>query len=114
MEQRKHTRHQVEFPGTFSDGGGSSGSGMVIDLSSEGCRVRRESAIVTGNYVRLLINLRGRDIPLTVSLAVIRWSTGNEFGVEFIRMTQDEQRLLRHVITTIEAKAIGEEQQAFN
>ena len=58
VEQRKHTRHQVEFSGTFS-GKGSSGSGVVLDLSPGGCRVRSESAIVAGNYVGLLIGLPG-------------------------------------------------------
>jgi hypothetical protein len=112
MEQRKHTRHQVEFPGDFS-GDDISGSGIVMDLSTGGCRVRSKVTTAAGDFIGLLISLPGHPAPLKVSLAAVRWSIGNEFGMEFIRMDPEDQGLLRLLIGKIGADVAGEGEQVF-
>lgn len=40
------------------------------------------------------ISLPDSQPELTVELAVVRWSIGQQFGVEFVRMWPDEQSRL--------------------
>ncbi|HLZ35894.1 MAG TPA: hypothetical protein VKP13_17965 [Nitrospira sp.] len=49
----------------------------------------------------MLIDVPRFDHPLHVPLAVIRWSSGQEFGMEFIQMEPDDQKRLRELIQAI-------------
>ena len=37
--------------------------------------------------------------PFDVALAVVRWTSGFQFGVEFIEMKEKDQHLLKAVVT---------------
>jgi hypothetical protein len=104
LGRRKHQRHQVHCPATFSRDGLSC-SGRVTDLSMRGCRVRSESAMVAGELKRLRIGLPDRNAAVTVSRARVRWSAGNECGLEFLHMAPEELELLAQVLNTIGASS---------
>jgi hypothetical protein len=42
--------------------------------------------------------LLGYTSPCSVALAAVRWAKGSQFGVEFIKMTAQDQRQLHYVI----------------
>ncbi len=94
MERRKCERFPVMLPVVFS--GERGGGGMVLDVSLEGCRIRSAFSIPRGTYVRMRIDLIGQT--LIGELAVVRWSTKDEFGVELIRMAPEEQDRLREFL----------------
>lgn len=84
---------------------------MIEDLSTGGCRVRSKLAITPGEFGKVSINLPDCQAPLKVSRAAVRWSMGNECGMEFIRIDPDEQVLLHRVINQIGIAKIGEAEQ---
>jgi hypothetical protein len=102
MKHRKHARYDVEYVGSFS-GERISGQGVVIDLSSGGCRARSAVTFTKGDFLGVLIHIPGSEHPLFVNLAVVRWSSGQEFGTEFIRMTADDQQRLHELIRATDA-----------
>ena len=69
---------------------------MVLDLSLEGCRIRSAAPIQKGDYIRVRMDLIGAT--LNGELAVVRWSREDEFGVELIRMEQEQQVRLREFL----------------
>jgi hypothetical protein len=50
----------------------------------KGCRIRSAVPLHKGNHIQIRIELIGET--LTGDLAVVRWSTKEEFGVELIRV----------------------------
>ena len=97
MEQRKYARYPVGYAGTFS-GERVSAPGILVDLSTAGCRARSATEFNKGEYLEVSINVPRFEHPLHVPLAVIRWSNGQEFGMEFIQMEPDDQQRLRELL----------------
>ena len=58
-----------------------------------------------GNYIQIRIDLIGET--LTGDLAVVRWSTKEEFGVELIRMASDQQARLRGFLNLFSTPPLG-------
>ena len=100
MEHRKYDRYPVEYVASFS-GDWFGAQGIILDLSVIGCRARGVFAVKKDDYASVLIDVPRFDHPLHVPLAVIRWSSGQEFGMEFIQMEPDDQRQLRELIQAI-------------
>ena len=103
MNRRKHSRFHVEIPISFSEDR-LEGTGTVIDLSIEGCRVRSDAPVFTGDYLAMQFHLPDQDCPLRIDLAAVRWSIGWEFGVEIIRLSPDQQTRLRELIHAVEER----------
>ena len=101
MSRRKHVRFQVELRCAFV-GDQFTGEGTVLDLSMEGCRVRSDTPVLNGVYMEVFITLLGQIPPLPIELAVVRWSPGAVFGLEFIRITDRHQARLRHYVKDLE------------
>ncbi len=47
--------------------------------------------------------------PLEVDLALVRWSTGREFGLEFISMEAGEWKRIRQFVKTLEPSRVTSE-----
>jgi hypothetical protein len=93
MKSRKHPRYRVEYCGSFS-GERRRAPGVILDLSSSGCRARSDSPSSIGECLRVLIDVPRYETPIQVMRAVVRWSKGQEFGIEFTQVKlHDEQRL---------------------
>ena len=101
MNRRKHPRFPVELPCSFV-GDTYTGEGTVLDLSMEGCRMRCNTLLLKGAYMDVFIKLLGQIPPLPIELAVIRWSEGPVFGLEFIRIAERHQVRLRHYVQDLE------------
>ena len=53
--------------------------------------------------LRVLIDVPRFLAPIQVDRAVIRWSSGNEFGLEFVGISFDDQQRLQGLIAAIKA-----------
>jgi PilZ domain-containing protein len=104
MEKRKCRRFPVMLPTVFF--GERAGGGLVVDVSLEGCRIRSAVPMQKGDYVRIRIDLIGET--LTGDLAVVRWSTKEEFGVELIRIASDQQARLHGFLNLFNTTPLGE------
>ena len=102
MERRKHTRYRVEYAGLFS-GEKISAPGVILDLSTAGCRARSATGFNNGEFLVVLINVPRYEHPLHVPRAVVRWWHGQDFGMECIQVDPDDQQRLRELIRPIEA-----------
>ena len=97
MEHRNYDRIGVEYSAAFS-GSSYRANGTVLNLSMVGCRCRTGFAVQKGESLGLLIHVPGYEHPLYVALAEVRWSQGQEFGVEFIHMELEDRQRLAQVI----------------
>jgi PilZ domain-containing protein len=103
LDQRKHARYLVEYAGSFL-GEGITTTGVIINLSLAGCRVYSERTIGRGELLRMLIDVPRYKTPLQVDLAMVRWSNGQEFGMEFLGVPLDYQQRLHELILATEAR----------
>ena len=97
MEQRSHERISVGYSAAIS-GSSYRANGIVLNLSMMGCRCRTEVVVQMGDTLGLLIHVPRYEHPLYVALAEVRWSQGQEFGVEFIHMELEDRHRLAQVI----------------
>ena len=77
--------------------------GVILDLSPSGCRVRSDSPSGIGECLRVLIDVPRYQTPLHVTRAVVRWSKGQEFGMEFVQMELDDEQRLNQLMRQIAA-----------
>ena len=96
MNRRKHPRFTVDYLSEYF-GEHSAGEVTVLNISQEGARLSGDGSVAKGAYLKMVIALQNHSSLLRVDLATTRWSNGREFGVEFIRMDQDQQQRLHPV-----------------
>lgn len=101
MEQRRHGRVRVELPASFS-GTSYRAEGTILNLSIVGCRARTAAIIKKDDCLGVLIDIPTYDRPLYVSRAEVRWSDGQDFGMEFIQMEMEDQQRLGETIRASE------------
>ncbi|MEC4668208.1 MAG: PilZ domain-containing protein [Nitrospirota bacterium] len=101
MALRSNTRFSIRCPIAFS-GDDIKGDGAVINISKTGWMVASNHWVQRGTYLTLRIALPDQEIPLEVDQAVVRWSTGHEFGLEFLSMQPDAQERLNRFLSTLE------------
>ncbi|MDA2912170.1 PilZ domain-containing protein, partial [Nitrospiraceae bacterium AH_259_D15_M11_P09] len=91
MERRRSPRFPVEFTLDFIAHQGTMGVGMASDLSKGGCTVEGNLMVHEGWNLELHLLLPGHASMLKVERGAVRWSRGRRFGVEFLRMGDEEQ-----------------------
>ena len=77
-------------------------SGVILNLSEGGCRAHSERTMSRGQLLRVLVDVPRYKTPLQVQLAMVRWSNGPEFGMEFLGAPADDQKRLRDLIRRAE------------
>jgi len=102
MDKRRHPRYAVEYAGSFV-GNGINSQGMILNLSTSGCRGSSEGVIRQDALLRVLIEVPRFLAPIQVDRAIIRWSRGNDFGLEFVGISFDDQQRLQGPILAIKA-----------
>jgi len=93
VEVRKQPRFVVHLPGSFL-GEHRTGEGVLVNISTDGCAVRSDARLQPGSFVELRIDLPDPEPPVEVEVAVVRWSRGDEFGLDFISLRPEECRRL--------------------
>lgn len=80
------------------------GRGRVWNLSRNGWRVDGDCGILPGDKLILCVYLPSREGLLFIDRAVVRWSRGQEFGLENLRLEADnEARLIRLVTSLVQS-----------
>jgi hypothetical protein len=102
MDKRRHPRYAVDYAGSFL-GSGINTQGMILNLSTAGCRGSSEGSIRQDALLRVRIDVPRFSAPLQIDRAIVRWSTGNEFGLEFVGLSFDDQQRLQELILAIKA-----------
>jgi len=103
MEQRKHPRFPVHWPMVFL-GAHTAGGGTVTNLSMRGCAVESHTRVPTGTRLELCALFPEDHRPVVPDKAVVRWSSGGKFGLEFLRIRREEQARLRRFVATLETR----------
>jgi hypothetical protein len=97
MKERYSERIPTLFPVIISIDT-LSWEGRVLDLTLSGCLIETPFVVKKGEYVKLSLFIPDLEDPVSVELTAVRWTNGLQFGVEFIRMTPEEQQRLDQVI----------------
>jgi hypothetical protein len=93
MRARYKKRIPLKATVTFNNGERSA-EGLVLDFTAPGCLIESPHKVAKGQYLGLQITLPGERSLFTVKLAAVRWTKGNHFGVEFIKMAKIDQHIL--------------------
>ena len=94
-------RQSMCKPVTFS-GEDIVGTGIATNITERGCQVRcRNQHVPHRSCLRLGLSLFPHKEPLTVDQAVVRWSKGPVFGLEFVRMSADAQKRLHGFLSNL-------------
>ena len=56
------------------------------------------SSVQPGSAVRILIRATDLGSPITIESAAVRWSVSGEFGVEFLGLSEIDQRRLYRLL----------------
>lgn len=94
MDQRRYPRKQVCLPGSLR-GVELFTEGILVDLSRGGCAFRGNGAPQVGDFLEVEIHLSEKEPPVKIEVAAVRWTAGQEFGLEFLLMHAGEGERLR-------------------
>ena len=100
-ERRAMPRLRVQFRTTFSGSTTLEGAGIMLDLSTGGCRIESPVLMVPGFSVELRIHVPDLDWPLMIDAASVQWVSGQTFGLAFFRITDAERQRLEQVISAL-------------
>jgi hypothetical protein len=100
-ERRAMPRLRVQFRTTFSGSTMLEGTGVMLDLSTGGCRIKSPFIMVPGFSVELRIHVPDLDWPLMIDAASVQWVSGETFGLAFFRITEPERQRLGQVVSDL-------------
>ena len=109
VDRRATPRLRVQFRTTFSNSSNKEGTGIMLDLSSGGCRVESPFPLEPGLLLELRIYAPNVEWPLMIEAASVQWVSGQTFGLAFFRITESEQQRLERVIEDL--MECGEEEK---
>ncbi len=98
VDRRQEPRFEVRYRSSFASGKMLGGEGTVTDLSSRGCRVSADAPVPAKTVLEMHLHLEDAAEPIKIPEAVVRWSEGNDFGLEFREMDPKSFDRLRRVI----------------
>lgn len=104
-DQRQHERYPLCFPVAY-DGEGVMGQGQAADLSILGCAVVCDAPVPAKSYITLQLSLPDGETRLDIDLAVVRWSHGEIFGVEFIAFGEVQKTRLKRFLSSVVAQSL--------
>lgn len=80
--------------------------GCLVNLSVWGCAMRAPAGLCRGNRCSLTLLMPNDAPPLLIDLARVRWSAGQEFGVEFLNMTTPTRSRLRRFLLVLKTASV--------
>jgi hypothetical protein len=99
-KDRKWRRVPVELSSLLSSAG-PEWNGTAVNLSRDGCAICSTTPVHTGDYLHMLIFPGANQTPIEVEMVQVRWSTNEEFGVEFITLAPREAARLQDFLTLL-------------
>jgi hypothetical protein len=104
-DARTVPRFPVQFRSSFTSTNVTGGEGSVVDLSVRGCRIESLTHTLAGTVLELHIYLSDLESPLGIDQAIVRWTRGKFFGVEFVSLQPEEWVRLRQTVRRLEQQA---------
>ncbi len=99
MEDRRATPgFRVQFHSTFSGPTKIEGTGIMLDLSTGGCRLESTLTMEPGLSLELRVYVPGLEWPLVIEGASVQRVSGQIVGLVFLRITETEHQRLVQVI----------------
>ena len=74
------------------------GEATVLDLSTNGCQVTSLTKVQAGMVFRLSLFLLDQQSPLRIDEALVRWVSGEQFGLEFTGIRPAQRERIRSII----------------
>ncbi|MDR4478488.1 MAG: PilZ domain-containing protein [Nitrospira sp.] len=99
-----HVRSFRRFPvqcSVYYSGNAFQGTGIAWNLSLNGWRVDGTHPVEPGAVVTLCVFLPGLHPTVFIDRAVVRWSRGQEFGIEVNAIKADERARLEQFVTAL-------------
>ncbi len=81
----------------------TAGRGTVTNLSMHGCAVESHTRLPTGTRLEICALFPEDHCQVVLDGAVVRWSSGGKFGLEFINMQPEEQVRLYGFVSTLDS-----------
>ena len=100
-DRRATPRLRVQFRTTFSGSTKLEGTGVMLDLSTGGCRIESPVTVEPGFSLELRIHVPDLEWPLMIEAASVQWVSGHTFGLAFFRITEPEHQRLGQVISDL-------------
>ncbi len=97
-DRRATPRLRVQFHTTFSGSTKLDGTGLLLDLSTFGCRIESPVTVGLGISLELRIYVPDLEEPLMIEAASVQWVSNQTFGLAFHRTTDTEHQRLGQVI----------------
>ena len=97
---RKARRVELRCTLRFSSGE-IEGEGTITNISTSGCRAESDINMAEGLDVQVLIHLPDQSPPVNVERAIVRWVSGDAFGLNFILLFPSERARLHTFIEKI-------------
>jgi hypothetical protein len=79
------------------------GEGQVLDLTVPGCLLETAVVLERGQTIQLRVYL-DKHRPMRIDLGIVRWAQDGKAGIEFIRMTGEDQIRLRFHVGHIDKR----------
>lgn len=70
----------------------------VLDLSAGGCRAESDSPVALGMELKLSLFLTDHPWPIRIDGAIVRWVSGDTFGLEFFSIRPAVQDRIRKFV----------------
>jgi hypothetical protein len=112
MDKRQHPRFPARFHSSFTSVTVVSGEGNVVDLSIRGCRIESSTDVQPGASLEIRIVAIAHEPPIQIQQALVRWTRGRQFGLEFVTMAPEEWARLQHIVKQIEMEPYERDLQA--
>jgi PilZ domain len=100
-DPRKDRRFAVQLPSIFREGE-QTDQATVLNISLQGCALTAERLPKAQSYLSLQVDMLNGTEPVLIELAAVRWVSGYQCGVEFIRMAPEMATRLRSFVALLE------------
>lgn len=100
-DSRKDRRFAVQLPSVFREGE-QTDQATVLNISLQGCALTAERLPKAQSYLSLQVDMLNGTDPVLIELAAVRWVSGYQCGVEFIRMAPEMATRLRSFVALLE------------
>jgi PilZ domain len=96
-DARDYQRLPTNFPFTLVCEG-TTIKGRVLEMSMSGCTLQTETPMRLGQIIDLKLHISKLDEPIMISSAIVRNTTTNRAGMEFLSLSQPERTRLQFFI----------------
>ena len=97
-DRRATPRLRVQFRTTHSDSTKVEGTGLLLDLSTGGCRLESQVTVEPSLSLELRIYVPNLEWPIIIETARVQWVSSQIFGLAFVWLTDAEHQRLGQVI----------------